>query len=517
MKMYAYKKAAPAWVTMQPPTERIAHELDACYDELRRLGVHVGQLPANKNLIISTGDISDVDGFFALAKYAMTGADVLFVMNYPAWVGCDRVDKKLANGLGYTYTCNEFMQRNFEENCEAFKGRKLSAIENNTRLSEDEKNERKTQTEDVCNETRDEYIKAAVKLGLNVQTSGFHANTFDCMQAFDRIAFTFAHKVWDGTVMPGKRKKGVLYYCRGGVNSTSPFALPNNKNEIVVYAQQINEPDMMNPLGLTVGAILKPGEVSEAVYNSNSSFKATDCTQISTFLERYESICMDFNGSMAFLDSTWISALDTVTSQRKLKAVFVMGGCLTTAAFVTLKLPFLNRMSCATMNQLYHPGRTAQFFDFIAMKGVPVYVVSNNVVQGIPKDEDGSDNPIGFLRANGIHCTFLESITSSYYGSQYFPGGDKNPFDLYTAVAVESFLNGTFNTWNASDKLMWYDSIYGCTLLSDKDAIQQDAVTQTADRLGNAWEKELVQRLQLVSMRVHTLDFTHIDNVLKVV
>jgi hypothetical protein len=514
MKMYAYKRAAPAWVTMQPPTERIAHELDACYDELRRLGVQVGQLPANNNLIISTGDISDVDGFFALAKYAMTGADVLFVMNYPAWVGCDRVDNKLANGLGFTYTCNEFMQRNFEENCDVLKAFKLSAIAKNADLSNADKYVKRTQTETECNarfsNTRKEYKMAAARLGFNLDAPDFHTNTFDCMQAFDRIAFTFAHKVWGDTVMPKGKNKGALYYCRGGVNSTSPFELRYNKNEIVVYARQINETTMMNPRGLTIGAILKPGDAAgEAVYSNAFSFNAADCTQISAFLVRYESICMDFNGSMAFLDSTWISALDAVTSQGKMKAVFVMGGCLTTAAFVTLRLPFLNRMSCATMNQLYHPGRTAQFFEFVALKGVPVYVVSNSVVQRIPN----SDDPIGYLRANGIHCAFLESITSSYYDSQYFPGGDKKPFDLYTAVAVESFLNGAFN---ASDKLMWYDSIYGCTLLSDNVNLQE-AVTQTVDRLENAWEIDLLKRLKLASMPVRTLAFRLDGDVLKVV
>lgn len=40
----------------------------------------------NKKLIITTGDISDVDGFIALAEYAKSGADVLFIMNYPAYL-----------------------------------------------------------------------------------------------------------------------------------------------------------------------------------------------------------------------------------------------------------------------------------------------------------------------------------------------------------------------------------------------------------------------------------------------
>ncbi len=34
-----------------------------------------------------SGIVSDVDGFLALAEYAKTGSDVLFIMNYPAYVG----------------------------------------------------------------------------------------------------------------------------------------------------------------------------------------------------------------------------------------------------------------------------------------------------------------------------------------------------------------------------------------------------------------------------------------------
>ena len=59
------------------------------------------------NLIISSGDISDVDGFFALAKYAQQpDTDVIFVMNYPAFLGNQTTQTKSElneAGLGYTY------------------------------------------------------------------------------------------------------------------------------------------------------------------------------------------------------------------------------------------------------------------------------------------------------------------------------------------------------------------------------------------------------------------------------
>jgi hypothetical protein len=480
---------------MQQPAERIAHELDACYDELRRLGVHVSNLPANKNLIITTGDISDVDGFFALAKYALTGADVLFVMNYPAWVGCERSDNRLADGLGFTYTCNEFMRRNFEEHSAA----KVADVKKNDSFTA----ERKSEEMERINDTRRKYHSAAARLGINLEKSPLHTSTAECMRAFDMIAFTFAEKVWNETTMPPGRTKGALYYCRGGVNDVSPFSLPSTKNEIVVYAEQINENTMKEPVGLAKGAILKANESNSILWND--ILIPESYTRVSAFLLRYEAICMDFNGSMAFLDGVWITALEEAIASGKLKGVFVMGGCLTEEPLQTKKLPFLNRMACATMNQLYHPGKTAQFFDFIRMKNVNVFVAPNTIIKKFPSD------PIAFLHSNGIHSPFLESITTSYYASQYFVG-DKKPYDLYTAVAVERFICG--HKLDTTPKRMWYDSIYGCTLVSDL-VEHRIVVQQMQQRLGITegpnWQTTLVTLLRLACMHVHMLNF-HLES-----
>lgn len=72
---------------------------------------------ATKNLIVTTGDISDVDGFFALAEYASTGADVVFVMNYPAYLNDNlKIEKnahpigEIQNGLGFDYDQMEYLK-----------------------------------------------------------------------------------------------------------------------------------------------------------------------------------------------------------------------------------------------------------------------------------------------------------------------------------------------------------------------------------------------------------------------
>jgi hypothetical protein len=66
----------------------------------------------NDTLIISTGDISDVDGFIALAEYAKSGADVVFIMNYPAYLNDNSETIKVnGNGLGYSYNGKEAIYR----------------------------------------------------------------------------------------------------------------------------------------------------------------------------------------------------------------------------------------------------------------------------------------------------------------------------------------------------------------------------------------------------------------------
>ena len=67
--------------------ELLEKELSHCMSELSFLNADLSAPQVrSRKLIISSGDISDPDGFYAIAQYAKTGADVLFVMNYPAYL-----------------------------------------------------------------------------------------------------------------------------------------------------------------------------------------------------------------------------------------------------------------------------------------------------------------------------------------------------------------------------------------------------------------------------------------------
>jgi hypothetical protein len=91
---------------------------------------------------------------------------------------------------------------------------------------------------------------------------------------------------------------------------------------------------------------------------------------------------MDMNGSMAFYDETFNTK---VIQSGLLKSVFIMGGVLSNVPPDTLSImPFLNRFSSATMNQLYAKEKTGQFFKDIntanTKNKINVYIISNNEI-----------------------------------------------------------------------------------------------------------------------------------------
>jgi len=131
-----------------------------------------------RKLIINSGDISDADGFYAIAKYAKdTDADVLFIMNYPGYMQeVDDQDSGVqAQGLGYRYDTGTYLR---------------------------------------AQKPRD-HMK----------------------RALDRISISIIRKVWDEQVNP---RKGELYFCSGGINDINPFSAVKLKNEVLVYGEMLD-------------------------------------------------------------------------------------------------------------------------------------------------------------------------------------------------------------------------------------------------------------------------------------
>ncbi len=104
----------------------------------------------------------------------------------------------------------------------------------------------------------------------------------------------------------------------------------------------------------------------------------------------------------------------------------------------------LNRFSSATMNQLYHPQHTADFFAFLAQHRIPAYTVTNNAVGDLTTYSD-SERKVrslvgieSFLSANDLDNHWLKRFAVAYYESRYNP--PRKPFDFYVALALSTKL-----------------------------------------------------------------------------
>jgi hypothetical protein len=180
---------------------------------------------------------------------------------------------------------------------------------------------------------------------------------------------------------------------------------------------------------------------------------------------------------MAFFNDEWKKTLNDINE--KIKTCFIMGGVYSDKAPKTMpSIPgVINRFSCATMNQLYHPQRTQQFFDFLDQNMIKTFVVSNNAVHDLAvKGADGkaSDNGwMSFLKSNGINTGFLTQIARVYYNSAYNP--PRKAFDFYTALALCRYSIGLVPT--KTPKRLFYDDTYGISLLGTRQTFA-DAVAE---------------------------------------
>jgi hypothetical protein len=394
----------------------VSAELLRCKRELQsmtRLQAEMNSTSSKGTLIISTGDISDVDGFFALAEYAKTGATVLFIMNYPAYLGVESKENTRNDpGLGFTYDINTY----------------LSVSES---IFKDEGKIKSYST-------------------LKQKYSPFNMHT-----AFTDMAMSMAARVW--TESGGDPCN--FYFCVGGINSVNPFSASTLKNELYVYA------DMVSDMKCSVRAYKE-----HSIYSHDKTL--SEYTP-ETFLLRFNAIYMDFNGSMAFYDPEWESVLEHAAKNSKINAVVIMGGVYSNKTPQTLAATStLNRLSCATMNQLYHKEYTGNFLKTLDKHKVQVFVVTNNDVVDLMTHSDAEKKIksdfgwTSFLEENKLKSPFLKEISSAYYNSQYAP--PRKAFDFYTALIISYMIshNGCDNLV-LSNMNVFYNAETGATVVSE--------------------------------------------------
>ena len=347
----------------------------------------------NKAMIISSGDISDVDGFFALAEYAKTGADVLFIMNYPAYINVAAEDPTFETknpGLGFKYSAQQVF-------------------------------------DSLPADCPDTYL-------------GFMRNYESIVDANKRmkcamtdLAFSITKNVWAEVGRPEER--GRLFFMIGGVNTVNPFSAQAIKNEVLVFA------DMAPKQYVALDSI------EGAVYNE-LGLQCQDEIDLSSFRDIY----LDFNGSMAhFSDDSWlVKALKTPDVQSKVRGAFIMGGVEAETPPQTMPAIAgkLNRLSSATMNQLYHPRNTGRFFAILAERRIPAHIVTNNAVADLTTWSDAArtrktyDGVAQFLCANGLGGALLGALARAYYEPARGAPPPRKPFDMYTAVALRGRMGG---------------------------------------------------------------------------
>lgn len=369
-------------------------------------------------LIISTGDVSDVDGFYALSVYAKTGADCLFIMNYPSYVADPAMTNsnksdpgKLPPGLGYQYPASALMTKGTPP------------------------------------------VQAFV-------------NGDDAHRTLTNYGYSMSKYVWTEASSAGR-----LFFQIGGVNSINPFSSSAIKIEPVVYKAAFTEDKPV----IDISQIGCKGLCIEGTVLTTDQTPTMDFT-----LTNYDEIYIDFCGSMAFLTDEWVNKLEEVSG--KIKGVFIMGGVRADVPPETMSaIPkTLNRFSCATMNQLYHPENSARFLKFlenhnpkpslmnehVGVPTFPVYIVTNNSVPDLKTVADIES----FLDMNGMsvkETPFLRALEQQYYASPYAPA-KKQAFDFYAAKALVDAISN--NLPNFPKAVIYYDDKYGVTLVKPGSA-----------------------------------------------
>lgn len=396
----------------------------------------------SERLIVSSGDMNDVDGFFALREYAKTGADVLFVMNYPAFLGVEGDGiEELEPGRGFRYSTRKVVEKTntvlsgYERVVDDFADRVKRVDVDGMEVSD------MRLMWDRLTANMAAYTAMLKLFGVNAGLSDADMNQ-RMKRLLTGLAHCMAKSVWGDA-------RSALYFCVGGVNEVNPYHVDGVGNEAFVYARKCALEQ--------VGLFRDVDVTQDRIFESSGDMWGGS---VGRFLNRYTSIWLDFNGSLAFLNDNWINNLDWLSS--RVKAAAVMGGVYSYVPPLTMPAikGFMNRFSCSTMNQLYAPSKTAQFLGYIQRHQIPTYVVANNAVVALV----GHGLWRNFLRVNELENSSLVEYTASFYEEN--PGFVvQKPYDFYVAKVLTRLMSVGWD-FQTSERVMFYDGKYGIALLA---------------------------------------------------
>jgi FtsZ-binding cell division protein ZapB len=467
-----------------------------------------------KKLIITTGDISDIDGMFAVAKYIRSGHDVLFIMNFPAYLkySDDAIDEDsnpaIKPGLGYIYSAYDMLESREPENpphlskklkleCNKYyllnKDKECDLPVNN-KYDNIYKYVMSPVTEGIPGGIPESYRNTKINLSNNNHKNSINNQVIN---VFNNITINMLKNIYSNI---NDIKKGSLYYsCKFSknydyyFNSINPFYWNTTKNEMSVYSNVCTfKKDNNNNVDYD-----NVDNVDNIIIAENNQLLNTlNLFTLTNIINTDTDIYIDFNGSMGFFNDKWYNLLTTV--RNKIKGVVIMGGICGNKEAQT-KGPSqknLNRFSCSTMNQLYHPPNTKRFFDFLSGENSiekqidNVYIVVNNQVEKLKGYEDTkflTDTLPKFLTDNDIYSEILLEYAKMYYSQGELPKykykkNDRKPFDLYSAFLLCKLINkNSTDEFKEKTNTLYYDSTYGITLvvpLNDKNLLLEFITTK---------------------------------------
>lgn len=439
------------------------------------------------NLIITTGDISDADGFICLADYAKnTDADILFIMNYPAYFGVEYEkthEPSTPFYEGFNYGLKEILKRDWnleqtkinildkidkilskinnsflkieltelKENLERYSPTKETIRNYITTFNEviDKQTTLKQNLNDLITELtkyklREKYMEILSRFDIiNIDDED---NLRKFKIAYTKVAYYLVHTITQSNrdvIMNGGKKtikkkiKGGttsgVYFLEGEINDKNPFSVNSIKNELFVYADIIYH---------NLEAIL----IQQNIFDTFN------------FEKSYTKIYLDMCGSSIHNDLIFNFLTMNVSN---IKGFFIMGGVLCDVEPFTIKLikDVVHRPYFATMNQYYHSKNFIHLCNFLNNLGnIPFFVLPNHAILPDP-------DLMNFLRKEFKDCLFLIDLCSVYY--DVFKGA-KKPFDYMISRSVINFINGNLIVPQTPQSYMYVETQYGGTFLTDK-------------------------------------------------
>ena len=418
----------------------------------------------SRSYIVTTGDISDFDGFLSFPLYRKAAAkmgncDVVFIMNYPAYMN-DIVPATGGSRGGKTKRSGKTKKGGDGDSDFSEIVQKIQKIQNSSDSSDITDDDKTFLKQYKRNDPGLGYSYTSEEL-FKVQPLNHDAEKYKSMYSninmkdlMKMLAYDMCMQVWEACTQCGPEVG--FYFVDGGVNEVNPFSINTVKNEFNVYCGCLLGLQVLNPSILTVDEF---------------------CTLASD-----KNIYIDMNGSMAFYnDSFGYKLLDT----GRIKLVCIMGGVLAGVKMDTMStMSFLNRFGTATMNQLYSKTKTGDFLKKVHEKSIPCYVVSNNEINSkftyqTPTPPDRTQSlDLYRTKMQGMGLLPKEGSTLNLFNAFYTAKNNNivngpgfivplpfKPFDVLSAYALVQAIE----TKLINNAKLYYLPTYGSTIITNKE------------------------------------------------